>query len=952
MGKPFMNVLQQSSLLDGGNGEWLEAQYEAWQRDPDSVAENWREFFATLPQVNGVAVDSAFHSELREEFSRLTGRLRGQHMARATAERLTQERKQVRVLQLINAYRFLGHRFARTDPLRRTDPERVVELELAYHELSENDLGTVFRTGSLVGPEEATLENILAALNRTYCETIGAEYMHISETVEKRWIQQQLESVQSHPDVSGEKQRWLLQRLTAAEGIERYLHARYVGQKRFSLEGGESLIPLMGELIDRSGVHGIKEIVMGMSHRGRLNVLVNILGKLPAALFSEFEDQHSREYATGDVKYHQGFSSNIHTTGGLVHLALAFNPSHLEIVSPVVEGSVRARQQRYNDIEGSRILPVVIHGDSSFAGQGVVMETFNMSGLRGYSTRGTVHIVVNNQIGFTTSHVKDSRSTLYCTDVAKMVGAPIFHVNGDDPEAILFITRLALDYRMKFRKDVVIDLVCYRRHGHNEADEPAATQPMMYRAIRSLPTTRELYAKRLQSQSVITADDADSMASELRDRLDSGESVATAVILDQGIDKTVAVNWKSYVGHAWDEPCETAVSEDVLAKLAERLQYLPTGFELHARVARVMEDRRKMAAGALPIDWGYAETLAMGSLLHDGFPIRVSGQDSERGTFFHRHAVLHNQNDGTTWIPLKNIADEQPHFLIFDSLLSEEAVLAFEYGYATTEPETLAVWEAQYGDFANVAQVVIDQFIASGESKWGRLCGLTLLLPHGYEGQGPEHSSARLERFLQLCVDHNIQVCNPTTPAQMFHMLRRQMIRPLRRPLIVMAPKSLLRHKRATSSLEELAQGKFEAVLGESLLEDLAAVTRLVLCSGRVYYDLLERREESGLDNVALVRVEQLYPFPWRLLREEVARYPNANEFVWCQEEPQNQGAWYATRHKFEELIGTHNKLIYTGRDAMSAPAVGYAGLHVQQQQQLVEQALGLSEQLSDTGED
>ncbi|MDH5515218.1 MAG: 2-oxoglutarate dehydrogenase E1 component, partial [Gammaproteobacteria bacterium] len=845
MGKPLMNVLQQSSLLDGGNGEWLEAQYEAWQRDPDSVAENWRDFFATLPQVNGVAVDSAFHSELREEFSRLTGRLRGQHMARATAERLTQERKQVRVLQLINAYRFLGHRFAKTDPLRRTDPERVVELELAYHELSENDLGTVFRTGSLVGPEETTLENILAALNRTYCETIGAEYMHISETVEKRWIQQQLESVQSHPEVAGEKQRWLLQRLTAAEGIERYLHARYVGQKRFSLEGGESLIPLMGELIDCSGVHGIKEIVMGMSHRGRLNVLVNILGKLPAVLFSEFEDQHSREYATGDVKYHQGFSSNIHTAGGLVHLALAFNPSHLEIVSPVVEGSVRARQQRYNDTEGSRILPVVIHGDSSFAGQGVVMETFNMSGLRGYSTRGTVHIVVNNQIGFTTSHVKDSRSTLYCTDVAKMVGAPIFHVNGDDPEAVLFITRLALDYRMKFRKDVVIDLVCYRRHGHNEADEPAATQPIMYRAIRSLPTTRELYAKRLQSQSVITADDADSMASELRDRLDSGESVATAVILDQGIDKTVAVNWKSYVGHAWDEPCETAVSEDVLAKLAERLQYLPTGFELHARVARVMEDRRKMAAGALPIDWGYAETLAMGSLLHDGFPIRVSGQDSERGTFFHRHAVLHNQNDGTTWIPLKNIADEQPHFLIFDSLLSEEAVLAFEYGYATTEPETLAVWEAQYGDFANVAQVVIDQFITSGESKWGRLCGLTLLLPHGYEGQGPEHSSARLERFLQLCVDHNIQVCNPTTPAQMFHMLRRQMIRPLRRPLIVMAPKSLLRHKRATSSLEELTQGKFEAVLGEALLEDLAAVTRLVLCSGRVYYDLLERREEA-----------------------------------------------------------------------------------------------------------
>jgi 2-oxoglutarate dehydrogenase E1 component len=944
MGKPLMKALQQTSLLDGANGAWLESQYEAWQRDPDSVSDTWRRYFDGLPQVNGVAVEDVLHSDVRKEFSRLTGRLRGRQVARVSGTHLSQERKQVRVLQLINAYRFLGHRFARTDPLRQADAEPVDELQLAYHELTESDLGTVFRTGSLVGPEEATLEEIIGALGRTYCGTVGAEYMHISETTEKRWIQQQLESVQSNPEVSPDAQQWLLQRLTSAEGIERYLHAKYVGQKRFSLEGGESLIPLMGELIDRAGEQGLKEIVMGMSHRGRLNVLVNILGKLPSTLFSEFEDQHDREHATGDVKYHQGFSSNIHTRGGLVHLALAFNPSHLEIVSPVVEGSVRARQQRYNDLEGVQVLPVVLHGDSSFAGQGVVMETFNMSGLRGYSTRGTVHIVVNNQIGFTTSQAKDARSTLYCTDVAKMVGAPIFHVNGDDPEAVMFITGVALDYRMKFGKDVVIDLVCYRRHGHNEADEPAATQPLMYRDIRSLPTTRELYAKKLQSRNTISDDAANAMVREYRDLLDAGKSVTPEVILHKPVDKAVAVNWKSYVGHTWDAPCDTTVSEDTLAGLAERLQQLPTGFELHPRVARVMDDRRKMAAGALPVDWGFAESLAFASLLNDGFPIRISGQDSERGTFFHRHAVLHNQLDGSDLIPLKNIAGDQPPFMIFDSLLSEEAVLAFEYGYATTEPETLTIWEAQYGDFANVAQVVIDQFITSGEGKWGRLCGLTLLLPHGYEGQGPEHSSARLERFLQLCNDHNIQVCNPTTPAQMFHMLRRQMIRPLRRPLIVMSPKSLLRHKLATSTLEELSGGRFNPVLGDTVIEDPGSATRLVMCSGRVYYDLFEQRAAAGLDTVALVRMEQLYPFPWRLLREELARYPNVKEFVWCQEEPHNQGAWFATRHKFEEVIGAENKLVYTGREALSAPAVGYAGLHVQQQQQLVAQALGLAD--------
>jgi 2-oxoglutarate dehydrogenase E1 component len=944
MSKQWMKALQQTSLLDGGNGAYLETLYESYLHDPDSVADHWRDYFDGLPKVNGQDAGDIVHSELRREFSRLTGRLRGHRIARLTGARLEHERKQVRVLQLINAYRFRGHQYAKTDPLRRTDPEPTNELDLAYHELSEADFDTVFQTGSLVGPDETSLKDILYALNHTYCESVGAEYMHISETAEKRWIQQYLEGVQSHPKLPKEKRRWLLQRLTAAEGIERYLHSKYVGQKRFSLEGAESVIPLMNELIDRSASEGIKEIVIGMSHRGRLNVLVNILGKLPSELFSEFEDQHDHLHVSGDVKYHQGFSSNMETPGGQVHLALAFNPSHLEIVSPVVQGSVRARQQRYQDRDGGKILPVVIHGDSSFAGQGVVMETFNMSGLRGYTTRGTVHIIVNNQIGFTTSYVNDARSTLYCSDVAKMVSAPIFHVNGDDPEAVLFVTQLALDYRIQFKKDVVIDLVCYRRHGHNEADEPAATQPMMYQSIRSLPGTRELYAQKLEAHDFIEKSLSEKMARDYRDLLDAGKSVTPGVSLHPKIDAKVAVNWKSYVGHAWDAACDTWVSMEDLHSLAGRLQQLPVGFEVHPRVAKIMDDRRKMSAGALPVDWGFAETLAYASVLQGGFPVRISGQDSERGTFFHRHAVLLNQNDGESYTPLQNISDEQPNFLVIDSLLSEEAVLAFEYGYATTDPGTLIIWEAQYGDFANVAQVVIDQFITSGEAKWGRLCGLTLLLPHGYEGQGPEHSSARLERFLQLCVDHNIQVCSPTTPAQMFHMLRRQVVRPLRIPLVVMAPKSLLRHKLATSSMDDLSSGKFMPVIGDDSIQDRKKVTRLVLCSGKVYYDLLERRAAEQLDHVALVRIEQLYPFPWRLLREELGRYPNVREFCWCQEEPRNQGAWYATRHKFEELIGEGNKIIYTGREPLSAPAVGYASVHVQQQTRLVALALGLEE--------
>jgi 2-oxoglutarate dehydrogenase E1 component len=944
MSRQLMRTLQRSSLLDGGNVAYLEALYENWLQNPAGVAPRWRNYFDALPRVDGYAAVDVSHADIRNEFSRLTGHLRGQRIARLTDTRLEHENKQVRVLQLINAYRFRGHQHARTDPLQHQQPEPLPELELDYHQLSEADFDTVYHTGSLVGPREASLREILFALNRTYCETVGAEYMHISETAEKRWIQQRLEGVQSHPGLTDERRRWLLARLTAAEGIERYLHAKYVGQKRFSLEGGESLIPLVGELIDRAGGQGVREIVIGMSHRGRLNMLVNILGKSPADLFQEFEGRYASRLTSGDVKYHQGFSSDIQTSGGRVHLALAFNPSHLEIVSPVVQGSVRARQQRYGDRKGRQAMAVVIHGDSSFAGQGVVMETFNMSGLRGYRTQGTVHIVVNNQIGFTTSHVKDARSTTYCTDVAKMVNAPIFHVNGDDPEAVLFITQVALDYRMEFGKDVVIDLVCYRRHGHNEADEPSATQPEMYREIRSMPTTRERYVERLAELNILTPGETEKMVHEYRDLLDAGSSVTQGVVVNNHEGRGSGVDWTPYMGRVWEEHVDTRVDLKTLRTLSERLQQLPAGFELHPRVAKIMDDRRKMAAGALAVDWGYAESLAIAPLLHDGYPIRLSGQDSERGTFFHRHAVLHNQIDGAVWVPLQNLSEQQPHFLVIDSLLSEEAVLAFEYGYATADPGALVIWEAQYGDFANVAQVVIDQFISSGEAKWGRLCGLTLFLPHGYEGQGPEHSSARLERFLQLCADHNIQVCNPTTPAQLYHMLRRQMLRPLRRPLIVMTPKSLLRHKLAISSLDELSDGGFLPVIGDPDVRDKTAIRRVILCSGKVYYDLLERKRDAGLEAAAIIRIEQLYPFPWRLLREELAGYAGLSEFYWCQEEPRNQGAWYAMRHKLQEAIGEQNRLHYTGRVASASPAVGYHGLHVKQQEALVAHALGLHE--------
>ena len=923
---PLKHFPDPNSPLNGANAPYLEDLYYQYIEDPGSVDEHWRSYFQALDR--GVPqVAPSPEQQLRDAPARMT---------EAGAA------KQAAVLRMVNAYRVRGHQQADSDPLNFYKRDQVPDLEPEYHGLTEADMAQEFDTGSFAVADRMRLIDILDALRKIYCGTVGIEYYYINNTSKRRWLQSRIEPVMGDwsAGLTVETRRELLEHLTAAEGIERYLHTKYVGQKRFSLEGGETLIPMLKEIVQQGGEKGIKEFVLGMAHRGRLNVLVNILGKSPEELFGEFEGRYSTDelIVSGDVKYHQGFSSDISTAGGPVHLALAFNPSHLEIVSPVVEGSVKARQLRREDREGKTVLPIIVHGDAAFAGQGVVMETLNLSKTRGYGTGGTIHVVVNNQIGFTTSNPLDTRSTLYCTEVAKMVQAPIFHVNGDDPDAVLSITRLALDYRMQFGKDVIIDINCYRRHGHNEADEPRVTQPLMYKTISGMPTTREIYADRLVTEGVITADEPDQMVTDYRRRVDDGEVVASNFLT--GVKNPYAVDWSPYIRGKPNELTETAVANDTLRDLAARLQNLPEGFGLHPRVVKIMEDRRNMAEGKMPLDWGMAENLAYATLIQDGYPIRMSGQDSGRGTFFHRHATLHDQNSREVYVPLRNLYSGQPRFLVIDSLLSEEAVLAFEYGYATAEPSTLVIWEAQFGDFANGAQVVIDQFMSSGETKWGRLCGLTLYLPHGYEGQGPEHSSARLERYLQLCADNNQQVCVPTTPAQFFHLIRRQAIRKFKRPLIVMTPKSLLRHKLSTSPLGDLETGQFKLIIPEIEPLDPEAVKRIVLCSGKVYFDLLAERDKRTIRDIALIRVEQLYPFPREILRSELSRYSAADEVFWCQEEPRNQGAWYQIQHHILACTQDTQAIHYAGRVPSPAPAAGYHSAHLKQQKQLVDQAL------------
>jgi len=939
----LMEVMWSSGHLSGSNAGYVEELYEDFLNDPDSIPQQWRDFFQSLPAAAAAGPAEVSHAEIRKDFKALAKVSRyKQVLSNDAVVNSEHEGKQVQVLQLISSYRIRGHQKAKLDPLSIMPRERVPDLELEFHDLSPIDYSTIFQTGSLfISRERTKLRELVDTLERIYCHSIGYEFMHIVNLEEKQWIQQRIESNDGKPKFESDVKRHLLERLIAAEGIEKHLDAKYPGTKRFGLEGGESLIPALDELIQRAGKYGVKEIVLGMSHRGRLNVLVNILGKNPADLFDEFEGKAVYK-KSGDVKYHQGFSSNIMTAGGEVHMALAFNPSHLEIVAPVVEGSVRARQTRRNDKKGQRVLPIIVHGDAAFAGQGVVMETFQMSQTRAYTTGGTVHIIVNNQLGFTTSRQDDARSTEYCTDVAKMVQAPIFHVNADDPEAVLFVTQLAMDFRYQFHKDVVIDLVCYRRRGHNETDEPSSTQPLMYAAIKQHKTTRALYAQQLAVEDVMSVAESQAMNKSYRTALDTGEHVAKSLVKESSIE--LFVDWSPYIGHDWSAHFNTSMPITSLRALAKKLVEIPNDFVLQRQVKKLFDDRASMAAEEIPVDWGFAELLAYATILTSGNKVRFTGQDVARGTFSHRHAVVFDQNTGQPHTPLQELEKDQGNFTIYDSLLSEAAVLAFEYGYSTTTPNALVIWEAQFGDFANSAQVVIDQFITSGEHKWERLCGLTLLLPHGYEGQGPEHSSARLERFLQLCAEHNIQVCLPTTSAQVFHMLRKQVLCPLRKPLIVMSPKSLLRNKAAVSSLQEMADGSFQVVIDETDALDANKIRKLVICSGKVYYDLRAERRLRDISDIAIIRLEQLYPFPQDEFAQCMQQYQNLKAIVWCQEEPMNQGAWYSSQHHLRRSIVEQFPEIYlqyVGRDASAAAATGYPSLHNSQQKAFIDEALG-----------
>lgn len=914
------------TVMYGGNASFVEALYEDYLADPSLVSVEWRAYFDGF----GAQSSDIAHAPIQRAFLDLANR------KQSASAVVAQAPQTYGISALVNAYRSMGHIRAQFNPLNLRPLEQVPELEPQHYGLV--DLSVQVQDGGFKG----TLKEVLAQVKQTYCGSIGFEYSYLP-SVEREWLRARIEANLGRRVFNADEKKRVLWKLTAADGLEKYLHQRYVGQKRFSLEGSDTLIPIMDQLIRKAGAAGVKEIVVGMAHRGRLNVLINIFGKRPADLFAEFDGKKVFEPGfAGDVKYHMGFSSDVSTAGGPMHLALAFNPSHLEIVAPVVEGSVRARQDRRGDTARNTVLALAIHGDAAVGGQGVVPETLNMAYLRGFNTGGTIHIVINNQVGFTISDPQDARSSRYCTDVAKMIDAPVFHVNGDDPEASVFATELALDYRMTFNKDVFIDLVSFRRHGHNESDEPSFTQPMMYRQIGAHPGTRAVYAAALVKDGTLSETEAVALVDEYRDLLDKGESVADA--MDSNFKAENGTNWKPYLGNNWQTAYDTTLPVEQLQALGARLTSIPADFKLHRGVERVINNRKEMLDGKQRIDWGFAENLAYASLLNADYPVRLTGQDAGRGTFSHRHAALHNQAtedipEGELYIPLQNIKAGQPRFDVIDSTLSEEAVLAFEYGYTAAEPNALVIWEAQYGDFANGAQAVIDQFISAGESKWKRLSGLVMMLPHGFEGQGPEHSSARLERYLQLCAEENMQVVVPSTPAQMFHALRRQVLRPYRKPLVIMSPKSMLRNKNSTSSIEDLTQGAFQVVIGDATAT--AGIDRVVVCSGKLYWELLEAREKNNLGNVALIRLEQLYPFPQDHLAAELAKYPAA-QVLWTQEEPHNQGAWFTLRDDISAALAEGQVLKEISRPASASPAVGYLSKHNEQQQAIINGALGL----------
>ena len=917
----------------GVNAGIVEEIRERYETDPSSVDSSWAMQFRDPSQADPQSppeIESANdpQAELEQKHSALANQLADRHAG---------------ALRMIHAYRSRGHRIACTDPLGGNSTY-FPELDPAHYGFGTEDLDQPFIAGDLPGGSVQTLREILRRLRATYCRSVGVEFTHMQDLGRKAWVRQRIENCENSTELDTPQRMRILEKLAAAELFERFLHTRFLGQKRFSIEGSESLIPLLDTIVESAPSLGCRELVLGMTHRGRLNVLSNILGKSLESIFSEFEDSPLTDipFGSGDVKYHKGFSKDRRVSSGeQIHLSLTANPSHLEAVDPVVEGRTRAKQIRSCDIRGEMVIPVLIHGDAAFSGQGIIAETLNLSNLAGYSTGGTIHVVVDNQIGFTTTP-DEARSTLYCTDVAKMIQIPIFHVNGDDPEAVVHCVKIAMEYRHRFGEDVVIDLVCYRRHGHSEGDEPSFTQPLLYEKIRQQESVRKKYTEKLLQLNVLESEDARRIEADLNNQLAHAVEVIESRPPEPDEPDEPSGPWTGYQRVSPDEEPETAVSLEQLSQVAERIGFVPSSFNLHPKLFPLMKRRQKAVADGEPIDWGMAEALAMGSLLVEGTPVRLSGQDSRRGTFSHRHAVLIDQKTEEEYLPLDNLSDHQARFEAYDSLLSEAAVLGFEYGYSLSDPSTLTIWEAQFGDFANGAQVIIDQFISSAHVKWKRMSGLVMLLPHGYEGQGPEHSSARIERFLQSCADDSLQIVNCTTPAQYFHVLRRQMRRPYRSPLIIFAPKSLLRKASTMSRPEDLASGRFQSLIDDPLSrEQPERVKRIVLCSGKVYYDLLEERDRRFDDpgTVALVRLEEIYPWPQVELAAVVERYANVSSVVWCQEEPANMGAWTFARDRLQAELRPTQKLIYAGRRANASTATGSMRIHQAEQAALVDHA-------------
>ncbi|MFL2708883.1 MAG: 2-oxoglutarate dehydrogenase E1 component [Gammaproteobacteria bacterium] len=917
------------SFKNGGNSEYLEILYEDYLENPNSLPSEWKKYFDSIQ--NG-QIDVS-HKSIEEQF-------KNKKFSTETKVEISENSKASDVQNLINAYRRRGHQVADIDPLGLRLKKEVPDLELGFHNLSENDLESSFSISNFQNAKELFLKDIISSLKQTYTSSLGYEFMHIMDSRIRRWFLDKIEGKPTPYSFNSDEQEHILKRLVDSEGLEKFLASKYPGAKRFGLEGGESLVPLLDTLIEDFGSRGVKELVLGMSHRGRLNVLINVMGKKPSELFTEFaEDFEEDDTKTGDVKYHLGFSSNILTSGGEVHLALGSNPSHLEIVNPVILGSVKARQDRRLDSSKDMVVPILMHGDASFSAQGVVMEILQLSQTRAYGVGGTVHIVVNNQIGFTTSLKEDARSTEYCTDVAKIIDAPIIHVNGDDPEASVMAAKLAVDFRDTFKRDIIVDFVCYRRRGHNETDEPFATQPMMYKEITSKNTVTELYLSDLLNSDSEINEKYEVFKSNYRKSMEKGEMVAESMASDP--DHSLHFDWSQYIKPNLKKSYPTNVSLQHLKESMAPGFDFDEGTNVQKQVAKLYDDRKEMLEGKIPMNWGFAEMAAYATLLKENYPVRITGQDSRRGTFSHRHLVIKDQLTGVGHVPLAKLNNGNKKFEIYDSLLSEEAVLGFEYGYASTWPEGLVIWEAQFGDFVNVAQVVIDQFIVSAQTKWDRLSGLTMFLPHGYEGQGPEHSSCRLERFLQLCAHENIQVCVPTLPSQIFHLLRRQAIKPLRRPLVVLTPKSLLRNPMATSELSDLTNGTFKNIIID---QSKNAPRKIILCAGKIYFDLLKHKDDKKVKNVEIVRIEQLYPFP----DSELISYTKnvkSKDFVWVQEEPENMGAWLMIRHRLEKVLNETKKgfkLSVIARDASASPAGGYQKYHIKRQKEIVAKALEL----------